>query len=102
MRQQGKIIDQVSPVNLITSCFVILLSFILCILISQMHVLYVMSFVVERVGHPIRPHVSNLIQYLPLAWEESAEHSMLRCAIVSTLVQIVKVSYLFHLGIVAV
>lgn len=57
----------------------------------QMHVLYVMSFIVERVGHPIRPHVSNLIQYLPLAWEESAEHSMLRCAIVSTLVQIVKV-----------
>lgn len=57
---------------------------------SKMHVLYVMSFVVERVGHPIRPHVSNLIQYLPLAWEESAEHSMLRCAIVSTLVQIVK------------
>ncbi|KAK3911749.1 Importin-11 [Frankliniella fusca] len=57
---------------------------------SKMHVLYVMSFVVERVGHPIRPHVSNLIQYLPLAWEESSEHSMLRCAIVSTLVQIVK------------
>ncbi|KAJ1522166.1 hypothetical protein ONE63_002476 [Megalurothrips usitatus] len=57
---------------------------------SKMHVLYVMSFVVERVGHPIRPHVSNLIQYLPLAWDESAEHSMLRCAIVSTLVQIVK------------
>lgn len=57
----------------------------------QMHVLYVMSFVVERVGRPIRPHVSNLIQYLPLAWEESADHSMLRCAIVSTLVQIVKV-----------
>ena len=56
-----------------------------------MHVLYVMSFIVERVGHPIRPHVSNLIQYLPLAWEESAEHSMLRCVIVSTLVQIVKV-----------
>lgn len=57
---------------------------------SKMHVLYVMSFVVEQVGRPIRPHVSNLIQYLPLAWEESAEHSMLRCAIVSTLVQIVK------------
>jgi hypothetical protein len=57
----------------------------------QMHVLYVLSFIVERVGFAIRPHSGSLIQYLPLLWEESAEHNMLRCAIVSTLVHLVKV-----------
>ncbi|XP_066994048.1 importin-11 [Anabrus simplex] len=57
---------------------------------TKMHVLYVLSFIVERVGFAIRPHSGSLIQYLPLLWEESAEHNMLRCAIVSTLVHLVK------------
>lgn len=59
-----------------------------------MHVLYVLSFIVERVGFAIRPYSGSLIQYLPLLWEESAEHNMLRCAIVSTLVHLVKVCIL--------
>lgn len=59
-----------------------------------MHVLYVLSFIVERVGYAIRPYSDSLIQYLPLMWEESAEHNMLRCAIVSTLVHLVKVCVL--------
>ncbi|GLH14983.1 Importin-11 [Gryllus bimaculatus] len=57
---------------------------------TKMHVLYVLSFIVERVGFAIRPHSGSLIQYLPLLWEESSEHNMLRCAIVSTLVHLVK------------
>lgn len=57
---------------------------------SKMHVLYVLSFIVERVGFAIKPYFGSLIQYLPLMWEESAEHNMLRCAIVSTLVHLVK------------
>ena len=57
-----------------------------------MHVLYVLSFIVERVGTAIRPHANSLVQYLPMLWEESDNHNMLRCAIVSTLVQLVKVS----------
>ncbi|XP_049837055.1 importin-11 isoform X1 [Schistocerca gregaria] len=57
---------------------------------TKMHVLYVLSFMVERVGLSIRPHAGALVQYLPLLWEESADHNMLRCAIVSTLVQLVK------------
>lgn len=59
-----------------------------------MHVLHVLSFIVERVGYAIRPYSDSLIQYLPLMWEESAEHNMLRCAIVSTLVHLVKVRVL--------
>ncbi|PSN49429.1 Importin-11 [Blattella germanica] len=59
---------------------------------TKMHVLYVLSFIVERVGFAIRPYSGSLVQYLPLLWEESAEHNMLRCAIVSTLVHLVKVS----------
>lgn len=55
-----------------------------------MHVLNVMTLMVERVGQLIRPHFDALVHYLPLLWQESEDHNMLRCAIVSTLVQIVK------------
>lgn len=57
---------------------------------TKMHVLNVMTLVVERVGQTIVPHTDALIHYLPLLWRESEEHNMLRCAIVSTLVQLVK------------
>ncbi|KAL3277503.1 hypothetical protein HHI36_012849 [Cryptolaemus montrouzieri] len=57
---------------------------------TKMHILNVMTLMVERVGHTIQPHSDALIQYLPLLWKESEEHNMLRCAIVSTLVQLVK------------
>lgn len=55
-----------------------------------MHVLNIMTLMVERVGQIIGPHFDALMHYLPLLWQESQEHNMLRCAIVSTLVQIVK------------
>ncbi|XP_044739459.1 importin-11 [Chrysoperla carnea] len=57
---------------------------------TKMHVLNVLSLIVERVGLSIRPHADSLMSYLPLLWIESEEHNMLRCAIVSTLVQLVK------------
>ncbi|XP_045467255.1 importin-11 isoform X2 [Harmonia axyridis] len=57
---------------------------------TKMHILNVMTLIVERVGHTIQPHTDALIQYLPLIWKESEDHNMLRCAIVSTLVQLVK------------
>jgi hypothetical protein len=56
----------------------------------QMHVLNVMTLMVERVGQTIKPHTDALIHYLPRLWAESEDHNMLRCAIVSTLVQLVK------------
>lgn len=49
-----------------------------------------MTVIIERVGLEIRPHSAVLIQYLPLLWQDSEEHNMLRCAIVATLVQLVK------------
>lgn len=55
-----------------------------------MHVLNVMSLIIERVSGGIRPYSDSLIQYLPLLWQDAQEHNMLRCAIVSTLVQLVK------------
>ncbi|XP_077865875.1 importin-11-like, partial [Saccoglossus kowalevskii] len=55
-----------------------------------MQALHVMSFVIERVEKEIRPYVSSLIQYLPLLWSESAEHNMLRCAILTTLIHLVQ------------
>lgn len=49
-----------------------------------------MSFMIEMVGAGIQPHAGPLLHYLPLLWEESAEHNMLRCAILTTLVHIVQ------------
>lgn len=56
-----------------------------------MTILHVMSHIIERMQADIRPHVDVLIQYLPLLWDASAEHNMLRCAILTTLTQLVQV-----------
>lgn len=61
--------------------------------IFQMHVLYVISFVIERVGAQIRPYADQLILYLPLLWD--SDHNMLRCAILTTLIRLVKVIIAF-------
>ena len=55
-----------------------------------MHILNVMTLIVERVGQTISPHTEALIHYLPMLWAESENHNMLRAAIVATLVQMVK------------
>ena len=57
-----------------------------------MRVLFVLSIMIERVGCGIRPHINSLTAYLPALWQQSEEHNMLRCAIVSTLVHLEKVS----------
>lgn len=51
-----------------------------------MNVLNIMSLIVDKMSENINSHIENLIQYLPLLWEESVNHNMLRCAIISTLV----------------
>lgn len=53
-----------------------------------MNVLYIMSFIIDKMNESIEAHADNLIQYLPLLWDESKDHNMLRCAIISTLVRI--------------
>lgn len=55
---------------------------------TKMTVLYVMSFIIEKMSMSIKLEVESLIQYLPLLWDESREHEMLRCAIISTLVRV--------------
>ncbi|KAL1117813.1 hypothetical protein AAG570_004128 [Ranatra chinensis] len=57
---------------------------------TKMRVLNVLYFIVERVGISIEPYYHSLIQYLPLLWNESQNHNMLRCAVVATLVHLVK------------
>lgn len=56
-----------------------------------MRVLYVLSFMIKRVGCGIKPHITTFTAYLPALWQQSEEHNMLRCAIVSTLVYLEKV-----------
>ncbi|XP_073440362.1 importin-11 isoform X3 [Dendrobates tinctorius] len=57
---------------------------------SKMQILHVLSCVIERVNLQIRPFVGCLVQYLPLLWKQSEEHNMLRCAILTTLIHLVK------------
>ena len=57
--------------------------------VSQMQVLHVMSFIIERMQWEVRPYAGALIAYLPSLWEESAEHNLLRCAILTTLTNLV-------------
>ncbi|KAK2588464.1 hypothetical protein KPH14_004450 [Odynerus spinipes] len=57
---------------------------------TKMHVLFVLSFMIERVGSGIKPYVGALNSYLPALWQQSEDHNMLRCAIVTTLVHLEK------------
>ncbi|XP_076103519.1 importin-11-like [Mytilus galloprovincialis] len=57
---------------------------------TKMQVLHVISFVIERVGPKIQQYATALIHYLPALWQESAEHNMLRCAILTTLIHLVQ------------
>ncbi|XP_067934754.1 importin-11-like [Watersipora subatra] len=57
---------------------------------SKMKILYVMSFIIEKSGKEIAPHCQVLIQCLPALWQQSEQHNMLRCAIVSTLTSLVR------------
>lgn len=53
---------------------------------TKMNVLYVMSFIVEKMSMSIKIQADNLVSYLPMLWEEGVEHNMLRVAIISALV----------------
>lgn len=55
---------------------------------TKMNVLYVMSFIVEKMSMSIKIKAENLISYLPALWEEGIEHNMLRVAIISALVSL--------------
>ncbi|XP_041361999.1 importin-11-like isoform X2 [Gigantopelta aegis] len=57
---------------------------------TKMHVLHVFSFVIERMGREIRPYTAALVEYLPLLWQESSHHNMLRCSILTTLIHLVQ------------
>lgn len=57
---------------------------------TKMKVLSVISFVIERVRLAVQPYADNLIQYLPHLWNESADHNMLRCAILTVLMHLVQ------------
>lgn len=56
---------------------------------TKMNVLNIMSLIIDKMNECISGQIENLIQYLPLLWEESNEHNMLRCAIVGTLVRMI-------------
>ncbi|XP_065183724.1 importin-11-like [Sycon ciliatum] len=57
---------------------------------TKMLVLFVFSVIIQRAGGEVKPYAGGLIQYLPRLWEESVDHDMLRCSIVTVLSRIVR------------
>lgn len=55
---------------------------------TKMSVLNVMSVVVDKMGDRLSNDAESLCHYLPMLWNESQDHNMLRCAILSALVRI--------------
>ncbi|GBP21811.1 Importin-11 [Eumeta japonica] len=56
---------------------------------TKMHVLHVLSYVMERGGRAAGGH-APLFDYLPQLWVHAASHNMLRAAVLSTVVNLVK------------
>lgn len=57
--------------------------------VEQMAVLNIMSLIIDKMSGSIEQNnADSLCQYLPMLWDESNDHNMLRCAILSTLVSI--------------
>lgn len=44
---------------------------------------------IEVVGSDVKESARPLVQFLPQLWEESAQHNLLRCAILTTLTHLV-------------
>lgn len=59
---------------------------------TKIKVLSVLSFIIERVDVYIRPYCAQLADYLPFLWQESQEHNLLQCSIVTTFTHLVKVN----------
>lgn len=57
---------------------------------TKIKVLGVLSFLIERVDIHIRPFSAQLADYLPFLWQESADHNMLRCCIVTAFHHLVR------------
>ncbi|XP_065912020.1 importin-11-like isoform X2 [Dysidea avara] len=55
---------------------------------TKLKVLRVISLIIESSGHHIQPHVLTIAQQMPLLWEQSAKHNLLRCSILTTLMKI--------------
>jgi len=58
---------------------------------TKMHVLYVLSLLIQRIGNKVQPFAASLSLYLPELWQTSGDHNMLRCAIVATMTHLVEV-----------
>ncbi|XP_029197189.2 importin-11-like [Acropora millepora] len=57
---------------------------------TKMHILNVLSMVIQCIGNKVRPFASSLSLYLPELWQESENHNMLQCTVVSTVTHLVK------------
>lgn len=53
----------------------------------KMNVLHIMGMTIDKMSILMTiEYADKLIQYLPMLWDESRDHNLLRCAIISILV----------------
>lgn len=53
----------------------------------KMNVLYIMGMIIDKMSVLMtNEYATKLIQYLPMLWDQSRDHNLLRCAIISILV----------------
>eukprot|EP00794_Sanderia_malayensis_P009834 gene9834-10843_t len=57
---------------------------------TKMNILNVISILIERIGSQIKQMQVELCEYLPHLWNDSSEHNMLRCLVLTTLSHLVK------------
>lgn len=57
---------------------------------SKMNVLKIMSFIIEKMSLSIKDHANELVAYLPIIWQESGDHCMLKTVVLSTMREILQ------------
>lgn len=52
---------------------------------TKMNILKTMSFIIQKMSFSIKGHANQLVEYLPILWEQSQDNYMQKTVIVSTM-----------------
>lgn len=57
---------------------------------TKMNILKTMSFIIQKMSFSIKGHANQLVEYLPILWEQSQDNYMQKTVIVSTMRDIIQ------------
>uniref|UniRef100_A0A336M1T8 CSON010450 protein n=1 Tax=Culicoides sonorensis TaxID=179676 RepID=A0A336M1T8_CULSO len=57
---------------------------------TKMNILKTMSFIIQKMSFSIKGHANQLVEYLPILWEQSGDNYMQKTVIVSTMRDIIQ------------